>query len=88
MLEARQTISFRKRKAKDLERRDELSVLETEVKRLQEFLDEAPTPENLTGLEEKHIKYEPAYDYVTQGAIFRSRVRLFEKKIALPVSES
>ena len=63
MLEARQTISFRKRKAKDLERRDELSVLETEVKRLQEFLDEAPTPENLTGLE--HIKYEPAYDYVT-----------------------
>ena len=64
MLEARQTISFSKRKVKDLERRDELSVLETEVKRLQELFDESPTPENLTGLEETHIRYGPAYDYV------------------------
>ena len=41
--------------------------------------DESPTSENLTGLEETRIKYESAYDHVTQGAIIRSRVRWFEK---------
>ena len=41
--------------------------------------DESPTPENLTGLEETRIRYESAYDYVTQGAIIRSRARWFEK---------
>ena len=73
----KETISFSKRKVK--ERRDELSALEREVKRWQELCDESPTPENLTGLEETRIRCECAYDYVTQGAIIRSRARWFEK---------
>ena len=73
----KETISFSKQKAK--ERRDKLLELEKEVKRWQEICDETPTSENLTGLEETRIRYESAYDYVTQGAIIRSRVRWFEK---------
>ena len=73
----KETISFSKRKAK--ERRDELSALERDVKRWQDLCDESPTSENLTGLEETRIRYESAYDYVTQGAIIRSRARWFEK---------
>ena len=61
------------------ERRDKLLELEKEVKRCQEICDETPISENLTGLEETRIRYESAYDYVTQGAIIRSRVRWFEK---------
>ena len=71
----KETISFSKRKAK--ERRDELSALERDVKRWQDLCDESPTSENLTGLEETRIRYESAYDYVTQGAIIRSRARWF-----------
>ena len=73
----KETISFSKQKAK--ERRDKLLEPEKEVKRWQEICDETPTSENLTGLEETRIRYESAYDYVTQGAIIRSRVRWFEK---------
>ena len=73
----KETISFSKQKAK--ERRDKLLELEKEVKRWQEISDETPTSENLTGLEETRIRYESVYDYVTQGAITRSRVRWFEK---------
>ena len=73
----KETISFSKRKAK--ERRDELLALERDVKRWQDLCDESPTSENLTGLEETRIRYESAYDYVTQGAIIRSRARWFEK---------
>ena len=73
----KETITFSKRKAR--ERRDKLSELEKEVKRWQELCDESPTSENLTGLEETRIRYESAYDYITQGAIIRSRVRWFEK---------
>ena len=53
--------------------------MEREVKRWQDLCDELPTSENLTGLEETRIRYEFAYDYVTQGAIIRSRARWFEK---------
>ena len=74
----KETISFSKQKAK--ERRDKLLELEKEVKRWQEICDETPTSENLTGLEESRIRYESAYDYVTQGAIIRSPVRWFELK--------
>ena len=73
----KETISFSKQKAK--ERRDKLLKLEKEVKRWQEICDETPTSKNLTGLEETRIRYESADDYVTQGAIIRSRVRWFKK---------
>ena len=74
----KETISFSKQKAK--ERRDKLLEMEKEVKRWQEICDETPTSENLThGLEKSRIRYESACDYVTQGAIIRSRVRWFEK---------
>jgi len=47
--------------------------------RREDLCDESPTPENLTGLEETRIRYESAYDYVTQGAIIRLRAHWFEK---------
>ena len=72
-----ETISYSKLKAR--KRRDEFSNLERELKDLQEKYDACPTTENLTHLEEKRIEHENKYDYITQGAIIRSRARWFEK---------
>ena len=73
----KETISYSKRKAR--ERRDQLSVLEKEVKYWATKCDESPTTENLSKLEETRLQYKSAYDYIIQGSIIRSRARWFEK---------
>ncbi|KAL9978010.1 hypothetical protein ACROYT_G015484 [Oculina patagonica] len=73
----KETISYSKRKARD--RRDKLSELEKSVKEWEEKCNELPTAENLAKLEEQKIEYEAMYDYITQGAMIRSRARWYEK---------
>ena len=49
------------------------------MKEWEEKCNELPTVENLAKLEELKIEYESSYDYITQGAMIRSRARWYEK---------
>ena len=70
----KETISHTKRKAR--ERRDQLSVLEKEVKYWVTKCDESPTTENLSKLEETLLQYESAYDYVTTRSYYSMVLKL------------
>ena len=60
-------------KAKARKRREEKKQLEETLRNCTLHCDNNPSKENLEGLECLQAEYEQLYDYVTQGAIIRSR---------------
>ena len=73
----KETIHYSKTKAK--QRRERISWIENKLKLAEEEQAETPTVENLNKLENLKIEYEKEYEYITRGAIVRSRVNWYEK---------
>ena len=71
-----QTIKFGKKKVR--KRSEKLSALEKNVKECASKCDEDPTPEIVYDLEILQSEYDRHYEYITQGAIIRSRVNWYE----------
>jgi hypothetical protein len=69
--------SYGKRKAKD--RKKKLAELEKNVKLSEEKCVVDPTHDNLSELEILKTEYDHHIDYITQGAILRSRAIWYEK---------
>ena len=73
----RETIHYSKTKAK--QRRQKMDSIENKLKKAEEEQAETPTLENLNKLENLKIEYEKEYEYITRGAIVRSRATWYEK---------
>ena len=71
-----QTIRYSKTKAR--ERRAKLQNLEEDLKECTEKCDSDPNTKNLEELERVQTEYDSMYDYITQGAIIRSRATWYE----------
>ena len=72
----RRTITYSKGKAR--ERRAKLQKVEDNVKECTEKCDIDPNSGNLEDLECPQTEYDQLYDYITQGAIIRSRATWYE----------
>ena len=72
-----ESISYSKLKAK--ERRSKLTALERNLNDCQVLCDGDPSPENINKLEVLKTEYDLQNDYITQGAIIRSRVTWYEQ---------
>ena len=70
------TITYGKGKAR--ERREKLQKVKEKLEECTEKCDIDPTSGNLEKLECLQTEYEQFYDYITQGAITRSRVTWYE----------
>ena len=62
------------RKKKQKERTTAFKKLEEDLKKAKEHCAEDPTNQNIQNREELKQRYELMYDYITQGAMIRSRV--------------
>ena len=70
------TITYSKGKAR--ERRAKLQKVEDKLKECTEKCDIDPNSGNLEELECLQTEYDQLYDYITQGAIIRSRATWYE----------
>ena len=66
-----ESISYSKLKAK--ERRSKMAVLESKLNDCQKMCDQDPSPENMNMFEVLKTEFELQNDYITQGAIIRTR---------------
>ena len=71
------TINYSKTRARS--RREKESKLEEKLREYTKKCDIDPTKQNMEELECAKAEYEEFYDYVTQGAIIRSRATWYEK---------
>ena len=71
------TISYSKGKAR--ERRVKLSEMEETLKHHQIMCDQIPSTNNINRLEILKTEYDLRYEYITKGAIIRSRARWYEE---------
>ena len=72
-----ESIRYSKLKAK--ERRSRLVELETKLKECRNMCYQDPSTENMNMLEVLKTEYELPNDYITQGAIIRSRATWYEQ---------
>ena len=72
-----QTIRYSKTKARE-RRANSLQNLEEDLKECTEKCDSDPNTKNLEELECLQTEYDSMYDYITQGAIIRSRATWYE----------
>ena len=70
------TIEYRKSKAR--ERKAKLQEVEECIKECSHKCDKDPSSQNLEELESLEAEYENLYDFITQGAIIRSRATWYE----------
>ena len=73
----KETIHYSKAKAK--QRRERINSIENKLKLAEEEQAVTLTVENLNKLENLKTEYEKEYEYITRGAIVRSRVNWYEK---------
>ena len=73
----KETIQYSKVKAK--QRRERMIMIENKLKLAEEKVAEIPTIANQNELENLKIEYEKEYEYITRGAITRSRASWYEK---------
>ena len=71
------TIKYSKERAR--ERREKLSQIETLLKQCEDDCSTDPTSENIEKLEMLKGEYNSIYEYLSQGAIIRSRATWYEK---------
>ena len=71
------TISYSKTKARN--RRAKLNELEEKLQNCTKKCDNDPSRQNVEDLECLQAEYDQLYDYITQGAIVRSRATWYEK---------
>ena len=71
------TIDYSKIKARS--RRANLIKVEGKLRRCKEKCDAEPSIQNVEELERIQANYDELYDYITQGAIIRSRITWYEK---------
>ena len=71
------TINYSKNKARD--RRAKVSELEEKLQNCTEKCDKDPSKQNVEDLKCLQAEYDQLYDYITQGAIVRSRATWYEK---------
>ena len=72
-----ESISYSKLKAK--ERRSKMAVLESKLNDCQKMCDQDPSPENMNMFEVLKTEFELQNDYITQGAIIRTRATWYEQ---------
>ena len=72
-----ETISYSKQKAK--ERRSKMATLEAKLNDCQKMSDQDPSPENMNMFEVLKTEFELQNDYITQGAIIRTRATWYEQ---------
>ena len=70
------TITYSKAKAR--KKREKLNRLEERLKNCTEKCDQDPSEKKLEELEVLQAEYDRTYDYITQGAIIRSRANGYE----------
>ena len=70
------TIKYSKTKAR--QRKEKLQEVEECIKECSHKCDKDPSPQNLEQLESLQAEYENLYDFITQGAIIRSRATWYE----------
>ena len=71
------SISYSKQKAK--ERRSKMTTLEAKLNDCQKICDQDPSPENMNMFEVLKTEFELQNDYITQGAIIRTRATWYEQ---------
>ena len=71
------TINYSKTKPRD--RRAKVNELEEKLQNCTEKCDKDPSKQNVEDLECLQAEYDQLYDYITQGAIVRSRATWYEK---------
>ena len=71
------TINYSKTKARN--RRAKFNELEEKLQSCTKKCDNDPSRQNVEDLESLQAKYDQLYDYITQGAIVRSRATWYEK---------
>ena len=72
-----ESIFYSKMKAK--ERRSKIATLEARLNDCQKMCDQDPSPENMTMFEVIKTEYELQNDYITQGAVIRTRATWYEQ---------
>ena len=73
----KETITYSKAKAK--ERRERITDIENKLKLAEERLVDSPNVDTQNEIEVLKNAYEKEYDYITKGAIIRSRITWYEK---------
>ena len=56
-----------------------MTDLENKLKNVQVLSDQDPSPENVNKLEILKTEYDLEYEFISQGAIIRSRARWYEQ---------
>ena len=72
-----ESISYSKLKAK--ERRSKMAVLESKLNDCQIMCDQDPSPENMNMFEVLKTEFDLQNDYITKGAIIRTRATWYEQ---------
>ena len=72
-----ESISYSKQKAK--ERQSKMATLEVKLSDCQKMCDQDPSPENMNMFEVLKTEFELQNDYITQGAIIRTRATWYEQ---------
>ena len=72
-----ESISYSKLKAR--ERRSKMAALESKLNDCQKMCDQDPSPENMNKFEVLKTEFELQNDYITQGAIIRTRATWYEQ---------
>lgn len=72
-----ETISYSKKKAR--QRKENITLIENDLRDCQEAVDAFPTCENIEKLERAKAEYEREYNYIITGSIIRSRATWYEK---------
>ena len=72
-------VSIKYSKEKARKRREKITNIEASLKTCEENCGRSPSPENLEQLEILKSEYNSIYDYLSQGAIVRSRATWYEK---------
>ena len=72
-----ESISYSKLKAR--ERRSKMAALESKFNDCQKMCDQDPSPENMNKFEVLKTEFELQNDYITQGAIIRTRATWYEQ---------
>ena len=72
-------VSIKYSKEKACKRREKITNIEASLKTCEENCGRSPSPENLEQLEILKSEYNSIYEYLSQGAIVRSRATWYEK---------
>ena len=72
-------VSIKYSKEKARKRREKNTDIEASLKTCEENCGRSPSPENLEQLEILKSEYNSIYEYLSQGAIVRSRTTWYEK---------